>query len=402
MKLKVITLGCKVNIYESEILIDECSENGFNIVYGKDKADIIVINSCTVTHASDRKTRSLIEKAKRESDYVVVMGCYANINKDILGVDLIIKNEEKSEAINLILNLVSPSKINKKTKKKREKTRAFLKIQDGCNAFCTFCIIPYARGRIKSTAIDKVVSNIKKYIKEDYKEIVLTGIHISSYGKDIGCSLKDLFDEISKIDGLERLRLGSLEPRIITKDFMEKVSILKSFCPHFHLSLQSGSDKVLREMNRRYTKKEYLESVNLIRKYFPLAAITTDIICGFPTETNSDFQETLEFINEVSFSDIHGFSYSRREGTKASSLIDLNPTIVKKRTKLLIEESKKLRQIYLEKFIGKEVEVLFEKNSGITREYNRVITNSKKQANSIEKILIGSVENFNLIEIKEV
>ncbi len=368
MRIKFITLGCKVNINETEKMIEEAKKHGFKVVYGSEQADIIVINSCTVTNSSDKKTLSLLKKANRSSAYTVLIGCFVSNHGKNYDADLILSNEEKKNTIEIL-----SKKFNMKKRQVPleidSKTRAFVKIQDGCNRFCSFCIIPYARGRSKSIDLQEIIDDINSRVDKGYKEFVLTGIHISSYGLDNDSSLIELIETVARIDGVKRIRLGSLEPTIVTEEFVCRLSKVDKICPHFHLSLQSGSNTVLKQMNRKYNADEYYNSVCILRKYFDKPAITTDIIVGYPTETEETFLETVDFVNRVKFSNAHIFTYSHRTGTKASRLMDLSNKTKKTRYHILKDVCDKHYDEYLQSFIGEEVEVLFEKNKGITRRY---------------------------------
>lgn len=387
MTIKFINLGCKVNLHETERLRRACYEAGFSLAEENEKADLVVINSCTVTHMSDRKSRQKISQAKREGAKVVVMGCYVDIHEEI-DADLLIPNEEKNEALEKILELVAYETWEQKGFS-YDKTRAFLKVQDGCNQFCSYCIIPYARGRAKSYSYEAIRHEIMDLLEHGFKEIVLTGINLSSFGKEWNQGLGDLLLEIKELLGETRLRLGSLEPHVITEEFLEITKMIPGFCPQFHLSLQSGSETVLKRMNRHYTPDEYSERVNLIRNVYPEAAITTDIIVGFPEETEEEFKETLDFVKKINFSHIHIFSYSPRQGTPAAKRIDLHPEVKKRRNKELHDLAAKLKEEYLDQFVGKEVEVLFEEGSqGLSREYIQVFSEDDKEVNTVERLTV--------------
>ncbi|HZK09863.1 MAG TPA: tRNA (N(6)-L-threonylcarbamoyladenosine(37)-C(2))-methylthiotransferase MtaB [Clostridia bacterium] len=396
MRIKFINLGCKVNLNETENLKRACHQEGYEIVSEGDPADLIVINSCSVTHISDRKTRQKISQAKREEALVAVMGCYVDLHEEIM-VDLLIPNNSKDQALELIKELVGEGP-RQNEEFVYDKTRAFLKVQDGCNQFCSYCIIPYARGRARSYSFERIKKELISYLDEGFKEIVLTGINLSFYGKDTLSSLGELLTEIKPILGDNRLRLGSLEPHVISEDFLRTCMDLPGFCPHFHLSLQSGSDSVLERMNRHYSTKDFKERVDLIRSFLPLAAITTDIIVGFPEETEKEFNETMDFVRDIGFSHIHVFAYSPRQGTAAAKQIDLHPEVKKRRSKLLRKLAKENKEKYLDLFINKEVEVLFEENSsGLSREYIHCYSQTKKENNSLEELKVLKAENDRLI-----
>ena len=382
-KVAFITLGCKVNQYETNAMAQEFLEKSYEVVEHTEIADIYVINTCTVTNMSDRKSRQMLRRVKElnENAVVVACGCYAQVAKSELEkieeVDLILGNNEKKNIVELVEKFV-------KTKKKEleiedvmnqkeyvefgdvvytEKTRAVIKVQDGCDRFCSYCIMPYARGRVRSRKPEKIISEINKIAKEGIKEVVITGIHIASYGKDFKEDYKliDLLEEINKIEGIKRIRLGSLEPLLITEEFVNRLVRLEKICHHFHLSLQSGCDKTLKRMNRRYTIEEFRNIVNLLRKNYEDVNLTTDIIVGFPGETDEEFDKTYEFLKEIKFYKMHVFKYSQRKGTKAavmSGQIDGNKK--EERSRKLIELSNINEKEYNENYVGKEVEILWE------------------------------------------
>jgi len=404
-------LGCKVNAYEMEGMEEELRKAGYKIVPFTEKADVYVINTCTVTRVADQKSRQMISRAKNLNPdaIVVACGCYANTGKDVLirdGVaDLILGNNEKSHLNEEIEKLKTRRltdnnaretfvpDINKgkwefeetKVSMKEEHTRAFLKVEDGCNQFCTYCIIPFARGRERSRSPEKVIEEVNELVKQGFREFVLTGIRLTSYSYD-GFELKDLVKEVAKIDGVHRIRLGSLEPRAVTEDFAKELSELKNFCPHFHLSLQSGSKTVLSRMNRHYTPEEFLTSVGYLRKYFDDPALTADMICGFPGETEEEFNESLEFAKKVGFYEIHVFPYSVRQGTRAEKMPgQLSKKQKAERTQLLRAAAALMKQAYLDRHLGKAAEALLEEKTeiggktywcGYTPEYIRVLYDS--------------------------
>lgn len=382
-KVKFHTLGCKVNQYETEAASELFDKAGYKLAADDECADVYVINTCTVTNLSDSKSRQFIRRAKRENpdSTTVVMGCYSQVSPEdiekIKGVDIIIGTTEREKIVDLVekynedkekINIVRDIRRDKDfqkidIEKIKGQTRAYIKVQDGCNRFCTYCIIPYARGNIRSRDPYDVKEEVIRLVKNGYKEVVLTGIHIASYGKDSKkYDLLDLISMIHDIEGLERIRLSSVEPVLIDEEFLKEVSKYPKFCDHFHLSLQSGSDTVLERMNRRYTAEEYLESVKLIRKYYPNAGITTDIIVGFPGETEEEFQETIDFVKKVKFSRVHVFKYSPREGTPAYDMKNqVDGNIKNQRSKILIELTEKLRKEFESSFIGETLEVLVER-----------------------------------------
>ena len=387
MKVAFYTLGCKVNQYETDLLKDIFEKNGYTIVDFANKADIYIINTCSVTNMSDRKSRQMINFAKkRNKDSVVcVMGCYAQAIKDKINeyenIDIAIGNEEKEKVYEIVTNCLKEKKkkyikisdINK-VKKYYQKgmldraydVRESVKIEDGCNNFCSYCIIPYVRGRIRSRGLEDIVKEVELLAKDNVKEVVLVGIEIASYGKDLSeYSLIDVIEEVSKIDGIERIRLGSIEPRWITKENIERMKKVDKLCKHFHLSLQSGSTTVLKRMNRKYTTEEFLERVQMLKEAFKDdLALTTDIIVGFPGETDEEFNETLKFVETVGFKEIHVFKYSKRDGTVAAKMEgQIDGNIKHERSQKLIELSSKLTKEYNKKYIGKKVKVLVEKIS---------------------------------------
>ncbi|MDO4554803.1 MAG: tRNA (N(6)-L-threonylcarbamoyladenosine(37)-C(2))-methylthiotransferase MtaB [Lachnospiraceae bacterium] len=376
------TLGCKVNQYETDAMEQLLKKAGYQQVDFKEKADIYLINTCSVTNMADRKSRQMIHRArKRNPDAIIAAaGCYVQAQADQQAqidenIDLIIGNNKKKEIVTIL------EEFETKHRKKAvidlshttdyeelsidtvsEHTRAYLKIQDGCNQFCSYCIIPYVRGRIRSRKPEQVIEEVKKLAKNGYREVVLTGIHLSSYGKDLSdVTLIDLIEELEKIDGLDRIRLGSLEPRIITEDFVKRLSAVTKICPHFHLSLQSGCDETLKRMNRHYTIAEYEHSLALLRKAFFLPALTTDVIVGFPGETEEEFCETKKALERMNLYEMHIFKYSIRQGTKAEKMLHQVPENIKtERSNVLLALSKKNQQSYEEAWIGKEEEILLE------------------------------------------
>ena len=369
-------------------MIQKFKEKGYNIVdSNKEISDICIINTCTVTNIADRKSRQALRKVKEKNKNAIIVatGCYAQTYKEELEkmpeIDLVLGNEEKKDIVNYIEKFIETHKkiISVKdisTQKEfdelgevsyTEKTRAVIKVQDGCNQFCSYCIIPYARGRIRSRKIENVISEIEKIAKNGIKEVVITGIHLSSYGKDFeeNIGLIDLLEEINKIDGILRIRLGSLEPKIITEDFMKRLIKLEKICHSFHLSLQSGCDETLKRMNRKYTTNEFLEITEILRKYYKDVILTTDIIVGFPGETEEEFEKTYEFLKKIKFYKTHVFPYSPRKGTIAAKMPNqITGDIKSKRSKKLIELSDINEKNYNDKLIGENVEVLFEEPKG--------------------------------------
>lgn len=422
-KAALHNLGCKVNAYETEAMQEMLENAGYEIVPFKEKADVYVINTCTVTNMADRKSRQMLHRAKKMNPdaIVVAAGCYVQAKaeqKEIdESIDIVIGNNCKHNLLKAIeefkcenkkTNIIDMNHTkdyeNLQLTKTTEHTRAYIKVQDGCNQFCTYCIIPYARGRVRSRDLKEVVDEVTILANQGYKEIVLTGIHLSSYGIDFkeneDINLLSLIRAVNKIDGIERIRLGSLEPRIITEEFVSEISNMKKFCPHFHLSLQSGCDETLRRMNRRYTSTEYLEKCNLIRKYFKHPALTTDVIVGFPGETQEEFEKSMKFIESVDFYETHIFKYSKREGTKAAVMENQVPEDVKTIRSNKMIELGKIHQIAYEKYFEeKEVEVLVEEKIirdgknvqiGHTKEYIKIaLENQENLLNQIVKVQIG-------------
>lgn len=400
-KVKFSTLGCKVNQYETEAMAELFVKNGYEITEDYN-CDVFVLNTCTVTNLSDRKSRQQISKIRSEnSDAIIaVVGCYSQVSPDeienIEGVNVILGTKYRKEIVELCELAQSSNKIINKVEsigKNREfeeltintehsMTRAYIKIQEGCSQFCSYCIIPYARGPIRSRNIRDIVLEAKRLADNGFKEIVLTGIHVASYGKDLDnndIGLIDVIEDIGQIDKIKRIRLSSLEPRIVDKQFLDRLSKVEQFCDHFHLSLQSGSDSILKSMNRKYDTDLYEKTVNLIREYYPNAAITTDIIVGFPGETDEDFEQTLSFVDKIQFSKIHVFKYSNRKGTVASKMKNQVSGVVKKeRSKLLIEKSKYYTDKFLDNMLNQPIKVLFESKNddgyikGYTTNYIRV------------------------------
>lgn len=414
-KVAFITLGCKVNQYETNAMIQNFIQKGYTIEDSDKKSDIYIVNTCTVTNMSDRKSRQMLRRVKELNPQAIIVacGCYAQVGKaeleKIKEIDLILGNNEKKDIVEYVEEYMQKQEhksiINDLMSQKEfiefgditftEKTRAVIKIQDGCDRFCSYCIIPYARGRVRSRLPDNIISEITEIAKEGIKEVVITGIHIASYGKDFNknYTLIELLEEINKIEGIERIRLGSLEPLIITEDFVNRIEKLEKVCHHFHLSLQSGCDKILKSMNRRYTIKQFINIVDLLRKKFNDIILTTDIIVGFPGETDSDFEETYNFLSDIKFYKTHIFKYSQRKGTKAAQMKNqISGEVKEKRSKRLIELSNKNQKEYNESYIGKKVEVLMEeqKNNvyqGHTKNY--ILAHCESNEDLENKIIVG-------------
>ena len=387
-KVAFCSLGCKVNQYETNAMAQKFIEHGYEVVEFDEYADVYIVNTCTVTNVADRKSRQMLRRAKEinKDATLVACGCYAQVAKDELKkipeIDLIIGNNEKNDIIQIVENHISQKGaedlvsdvmykldyVELGTTTYTEKTRAVIKVQDGCDRFCSYCLIPYARGHIRSRKIENVIEEIKKVVEEGINEVVITGIHIASYGRDFkgeNIGLIDLLEEINKIQGLHRIRLGSIEPTIITDEFVERLSKLDKICDHFHLSLQSGCTETLKRMNRRYTTEEFKAVTKRLRAKFPNAALTTDIIVGFPGETDDEFNTTYEFLKEIAFYKMHIFKYSQRKGTKAAVMPNqVDGKIKEERSKKLIELSNENEYNYNKKYIGKQVEVLFEEREG--------------------------------------
>ena len=429
------TLGCKVNQYETNAMIEQFINKGYTIKEFNEKADIYIINTCTVTNMADRKSRQMLRRVKEinKNALVVACGCYAQVAKEELEkipeIDLIYGTNEKNKIAEYIEEYqktyqkgtevskgnVPNGKVTDVMYQKEfldfgttdytEKTRAVIKVQDGCDRFCSYCIIPYARGHVRSRKIESVVEEITKIAQKGIKEVVITGIHVASYGKDFKekKELIDLLEEINKIDGIERIRLGSLEPTLINEDFLERLTKLEKICDHFHLSLQSGCDETLKRMNRRYTTEEFKNTAELLRKAYPNVSLTTDIIVGFPGETEEEFNKTYEFLKDINFYQMHVFKYSPRKGTKAAVMANqIDGKVKEERSNKLIELSHQNEIEHNKKEIGKELEVLWEEQDGEyikghTTNYKVVKIPYKPIENTITKVKIERLENLELI-----
>lgn len=375
------TLGCKVNQYETEAVTELFCDDGFCVVPFNEKADFYIINTCSVTSMSDRKSRQIIRRAKKTNpdSVIAVMGCYSQTAPDevldIDGVNLVLGTKDKGSILNLIKTLDKSSKLNAVTsvkdnheyedltvKRTQDRTRAYIKVQDGCSQFCSYCIIPYARGPVRSRPEKDVIKEVRTLAKAGYKEVVLTGIHIASYGKDLeNTSLAELLCKVDKIDGIKRVRLSSIEPMTLNGEFVEAIKGCNKLCPHFHISLQSGCDATLKRMNRHYTTAQFEEIVTGLRNAFSDCAITTDIMTGFAGETDEEFSQTLEFVNRIGFAEAHVFQYSQRRGTPAARRPDqVAPETKEARSKIIIDATNKSRDKFLKSHIGKKAEVLFE------------------------------------------
>ena len=408
-KVALHNLGCKVNAYETEAMQEMLEHAGYEIVPFREGADIYVINTCTVTNIADRKSRQMLHRARKMNPdaIVVAAGCYvqAQAEKQVIDpcIDIVLGNNKKQdlltalqayeaehEGLREVIDINHTKEYeNLHLTKQGEHTRAYIKVQDGCNQFCSYCIIPYARGRVRSRAKEDVVEEITELAKNGYKEVVLTGIHLSSYGIDFEQedNLLSLIRAVHEIEGIERIRLGSLEPRIITEEFAQAIATLPKMCPHFHLSLQSGCDETLKRMNRRYTSQEFYEKCEILRTHFENPALTTDVIVGFPQETEEEFQKTMEFLKKIRFYETHIFKYSKREGTKAAVMEGQIPEQVKAdRSAVLIQLGEENQKQYEAEFAGKTVEVLVEEQSvidgkemwvGHTKEYMKIALESE-------------------------
>ena len=439
--VRFVTLGCKVNQYETNAMAQKFLEKGYQIIEeitpeNEDiKPDICIINTCTVTNMSDRKSRQMLRrmKEKNPSTIVVAVGCYAQVAKKELAkipeIDLVLGNNEKVEIVKYveeyINNHINNVELDDVMYSKEfsdfgdvtytEKTRAVIKIQDGCDRFCSYCIIPYARGRVRSRKPENIISEITQIASKGIKEVVITGIHIASYGKDFAMSkdskltnyrLIDLLEEINEIQGIQRIRLGSIEPLLITVEFVERLKKLEKICHHFHLSLQSGCDETLKRMNRRYTTEQFKEIVRLLRNAYSDVNLTTDIIVGFPGETDEEFNKTYQFLKEIKFYKMHIFKYSPRKGTKAAVMPNqINGDIKEERSKKLIELSDRNEIEYNKSYIGKNVEVLFEEEKdgmykGHTQNYILVYCQSKEKLdNKIIDVVCEKAEKEHIIAI---
>ena len=418
MKVKAVTLGCKVNAYESEYILSSFKDRGYEIT--NDIADIYIVNTCSVTNTSDAKSRKVINRLIRENpnSIIVVMGCMIEANKDmeIPGVSLIIGNKDKNKVVDLVENYLKDKQVRKILydnfddtfedmfiTNMTSHTRAFVKIQDGCENFCSYCIIPYTRGKQRSKNPDLVIKEIETLVSNGYKEIVLTGIHTGHYGSDLQTTFPDLLKRIVKINGLERLRISSIEITELNDEFFEVLKDNPIIVSHLHIPLQAGSDTVLQAMNRKYLTNYFENKVKKIREIRPDISLTTDVIVGFPGETEEEFQETLDFVSKIKFTKVHVFPYSRRKGTKADTMPNQIPENIKKeRVKRLIDLSNKLEKEYLDLFLNKEVEVLIEEeypdySLGHTGNYLKVKVLKPFKSNELIKVKIIKREDLMLI-----
>ena len=423
MKVAFCTLGCRVNVYESEAMTEKFIKAGYEVTSFDEESDVYVINTCTVTNMGDKKSRQMISRARRKNPdaIIAVVGCYSQIASEevsnIEGVNVVLGTKNKGDIVFYVNKAREEKKqfvdVNDVLKNKhfeelkieeyQDKTRAFLKIQDGCNRFCSYCLIPFARGAVCSKEPELILNEVKELAKNGFKEIILSGIHIASYGVDLeGWSLIRVLEEVNRIDGIERIRIGSIDPTFFTDEVIEKISKLQKLCPHFHLSLQSGSDATLKRMNRHYTAQEYKLVLKKLRENIKNVSITTDVIVGFPGESEVEFEETYKFLNEIELSKMHIFKYSPRKGTKAADMmLQVDGNIKEKRSAKLIELNSILEKKFMDKFIGQEMSVLFEEEMkgkegyyvGYTPNYIKVIVES-------EVSLEGKILNVKLIEVE--
>lgn len=418
-KIAFATLGCKVNFYDSEAMAELFRARGCEITDFDKKADVYVINTCTVTNFGDKKSRQMIRRARRlnKDAVIVAAGCYTQAAPEevmrIEGINIIIGTKNRANIVDIvesyrpeqgILNAVSGIN-NEKTFEPlkitglKDRTRAYIKIQEGCNRYCSYCIIPYARGPVRSRQPEDIVEEVEKLAENGFKEIVLTGIHVASYGIDLkNISLADIVERVHDTKGIERIRFSSMEPKAVDEEFLGRMSALEKVCGHFHLSLQSGSNETLRKMNRRYTAEEYAEVCENIRKVYPDAAITTDIIVGFPTETDENFEESYAFAERVRLSKIHVFPYSPKPGTPAAEMRpQVSPDVKSERSRRMLELGARLNREFMSSFIGREMDVLFEKKDGEyweghTRNYIKVLADSDRDlSNCVENVRLTGI-----------
>jgi len=425
MKVALYTLGCRVNSYESEAMAEKFIKEGYEVVSFDEFSDVYVINTCTVTNMGDKKSRQMIGRARRHNPeaIIAVVGCYSQIASDeiaqIEGVDVVLGSRNKGDIVYWVNRAREESKQVVEVKdvlknnefeqlaisEYQDKTRAFLKIQDGCNRFCSYCLIPFARGGVCSKEPEKILKEVKELSKNGFKEIILSGVHTASYGVDLegNWDLVKILEEINKIEGIERIRIGSIDPTFFTEGVIERICNLEKMCPHFHLSLQSGCDATIRRMNRKYTAQEYKDVVENLRRYMKDVSITTDIIVGFPGESNVEFEATYEFLKGIKLSKMHIFKYSKRTGTKAAEMpFQVDGLIKEERSKKLIELNNALEVEFMEKFLGREMRVLYEEaisgkeNTyvGYTENYIKVITESDEN-------LEGKIVPTKLVAVKQ-
>ena len=417
------TLGCKVNQYETEAMLELFEKEGYEKAETEDYADVYVINTCTVTHMSDRKSRQYIRRMKKKNPdaIIAVVGCYSQVSpEEILSIDevnLVMGTNDRKKIVEEVKKIDASRKVSTvddimkvkafeeiEINKTNGKTRAFLKIQDGCDRYCSYCIIPYARGRVRSRDLESIVKEVENLAANGYKEVVLTGIHVASYGKDIketDIKLLDVIKQINDIEGIERIRLSSVEPILFTDEFVEAVSAMDKVCPHYHLSLQSGCDETLKRMKRRYTTEEYKAIVDRLRAAIPNVSITTDVIVGFPGETNEEFDKTYEFLKDIELTHMHVFKYSPRKGTPAATMENqVDPSTKHDRSEKLLQLNEENFNKFGQKMLDKEFNVLFEqkvgdnKYEGLTENYVKVIVESDNDiSEQILKVKIKDVKN---------
>jgi threonylcarbamoyladenosine tRNA methylthiotransferase MtaB len=425
-KIAFITLGCKVNLYDTEAMAELFTEKGYEVVDFEEYADVYLINTCTVTNLGDKKSRQMIRRAKRinPNSVVVATGCYAQVASEevakIEGINIVIGTKNRSEIVETVENYVDengvvnnvsdimgekefePLQISRLT----NRTRAYIKIQEGCNRYCTYCIIPYARGPIRSRKPEEVIEEVKKLAENGFKEVVLTGIHVASYGLDLGnITLADIIEKVHSVNGIERIRFSSMEPLAIDDDFVARMAKLPKVCDHYHLSLQSGCNRTLKRMNRKYNAEQYAEACERLRNAFPNVAITTDIIVGFPDETEEDFKESLAFAKKMKLDKIHTFPYSPKKGTPAAKMKNqISGDVKSQRSKEMIALSDKMNIDFLNNNIGKTVPVLFEDMEngfwqGHTTNYIKVLVKSDENLNN--KIVDVKLDKIHGVEIVE-
>lgn len=418
-RIAFTTLGCKVNLYDSEAMAELFAEKGYEIVEFDETADIYVINTCTVTNFGDKKSRQMIRRARRQNknSIIVATGCYAQVMPEtvagIEGINIVIGTKDRSKVVEIVeaykaengvVNTVTDIKEEKeferlKVSRLKDRTRAYIKIQEGCNRYCTYCIIPYARGPVRSRKPEDIIDEVKTLAENGFKEVVLTGIHVASYGIDLGnITLADIIEKVHCVDGIERIRFSSMEPKAVDDEFVERMARLEKVCEHYHLSLQSGSDNTLKKMNRRYTAKEYEAACNRLRNAFPDVAITTDIIVGFPTETDEDFNESYDFAKRVKLSKIHVFPYSPKTGTPAAKIRpQVSPEVKSERSHKMLELSNSLNREFMSRYINKSMEVLFERfengyYEGHTRNYIKVLCKAERSlANELVMVKLTDI-----------
>lgn len=420
MKIAFFTLGCKVNQYETDLMMKSFVDAGYTIVDFKEKADIYIVNSCSVTNLSTRKTRQYLSRAKSKGGIVVLAGCYAQeISKDekLQNVDIIIGNQEKNDVVKVIEKYIKDNnkklvyKVSEIGKQKRyvqedrlssgRQIRESIKIEDGCDNFCTYCIIPYVRGRIRSRDLNDIISEISLLVNSGVGEVVLVGIEIASYGKDLeeSVTLVDVIEKVSQIPNLKRIRLGSLEPRVLNEDNLKRMAKIDKLCPHFHISVQSLDNDVLKRMNRHYTRETVFEIVDNIKKYFESPAFTCDIIVGFPGETDEEFNNTIEGAKKIGFYEVHAFKYSKRKWTVAAKMENqVDGNIAQQRSEALISLANKMKIEYMNSFIGKEMKVLIEEQNGnIAQGYtpNYIMVKVKTDKTLIGKEIVVKLDTIN-------